>query len=87
MLVTFKANSRVLNYMPGKIYTVELDPVLKALLKQDVHLQLIDPLSLDGPEPVAPWFTPEVEPTTTKPKLGKTEPEAKVEIKNVPENN
>lgn len=47
MLVTFKANSRVLNYMPGRIYTVELDPLLKSLLEQDVHLNLIDPPTLD----------------------------------------
>lgn len=47
MLVTFKANTRVLNYMPGRIYTVELDPLLEGLLKEDVHLNLIDPPTLD----------------------------------------
>jgi hypothetical protein len=47
MLVTFKANTRVLNYMPGKIYTVELTPLLKGLLKEDTHLNLIDPPSLE----------------------------------------
>jgi hypothetical protein len=68
MLVTFKANSRVLNYFPGKIYTEELDPVLKALLEKDVHLQLIDPPSLElSDEMKQSWFTPEVEPKTTKP--------------------
>lgn len=67
MLVTFKANSRVLNYMPGHIYTAELEPVLKALLLQDVHLQLIDPPTLEITKEMQPWFTPEVEPKTTKP--------------------
>lgn len=47
MQVTFKSNTRVLGYMPGKIYTAELDPLLKALLEEDVHLNLIDPPTLD----------------------------------------
>lgn len=67
MLVTFKANSRVLNYFPGKIYTAELDPILKGLLEKDVHLQLIDPPTLDTAKEMQPWFTPEVEPKTVKP--------------------
>jgi hypothetical protein len=67
MLVTFKANSRVLNYFPGKIYTAELDPILQGLLEKDVHLQLIDPPTLETTKEMQPWFTPEVEPKTTKP--------------------
>lgn len=59
MQVTFRANARVLNYLPGRIYTVELDPVLKALLDNDVHLSLIDPPTLDPrptptPAPASP---------------------------------
>lgn len=46
MRVTFKANAKVLGYEPGKIYTEELTPLVKALLEQDVHLNLIDPPSL-----------------------------------------
>lgn len=47
MLVTFRANSRVEHFMPGRIYTEELTPLLKALLSHDVHLSLIDPPSLE----------------------------------------
>lgn len=48
--------------MPGRVYTVELDPILKALLEKDVHVSLIDPPSfsqLEVREKTIPWFTPD----------------------------
>ena len=68
MLVTFLANSRVLNYMPGFIYTVELTPLLRAVLEQDKHLSLIDPPELtEGAEyPRIPWFSPDTSTPTAK---------------------
>lgn len=55
MQVTFRANTRVLGFLPGKIYTVELEPLLEELLKKDVHVSLIDPPTLDPqPAPASP---------------------------------
>lgn len=53
MLVTFRANTRVLKFSPGRIYTVELDdnPLIRPLLEKDIHLSLIDPPSLEAPPP------------------------------------
>jgi len=49
LLVTFVSNAKVHKYRPGKIYTEELTPLLKALLDKDVHLSLIDPPTLEAP--------------------------------------
>lgn len=59
MIVTFKANSRLGKYRPGKVYHEELTPLLKAILLKDDHLQLIDPPTLDPPAPApAPVAAP-----------------------------
>lgn len=68
MLVTFRANTRVLKFSPGRIYTVELDdnPLIRPLLEKDVHLSLIDPPSLEVPPPPLPLPLPPPTPTTNK---------------------
>lgn len=50
--VTFRADGRVApNYSPGHVYTETLTPYLEALLRNGSILILIDPLSLDEPDP------------------------------------
>lgn len=46
MEVTFISNARILSYEVGEITRTELTPYLYAILKQDLHLQLIDPPEL-----------------------------------------
>lgn len=47
MIVTFRCDGRVLEFMPGRIYETELTPHLERLLRNGSNLVLIDPPSAD----------------------------------------
>lgn len=83
MEVTFRANSNVLGYRAGEVYTEELTPLLRAVILNDKHLSLIDPPNLEilRPVPQVPEVRrpepQETENKKTKIRTGKTPVENK----------